>query len=120
MASTCPVYVTADFIGKRWTLLILLELSREKQALRYSELKVRLAGISPKMLSCRLKELEQRGLVNNVVDASQVPIRSEYGLTRKGREFVPIIRSLRKWALEWEQGTQCDYTSCEQCPRLNA
>lgn len=117
MLHTCPVYATAEFIGKRWTLLILLELSSEKRALRYSELKERLAGISPKMLSARLRELEGRGLVDNAVDASEVPIRSEYGLTRKGREFVPVIRTIREWALGWEQGVQCGHASCDQCPR---
>ena len=118
MAQACPVYVTADFIGKRWTLLILLELSRVKGPMRYSGLKGRLAGITPKMLSSRLRELEQRGLVDHAVDASRVPIRSEYTLTGKGREFIPIIRSLRRWALAWESGTACAYRSCQQCPGL--
>ncbi len=116
MAQACPVHRAADFIGKRWTLLILLELSREGEPLRYSDVKRRLAGITPKMLSARLREMEARGLVANSVDASRMPVRSDYRLTRKGREFIPVIRSLRKWALAWESGTACAYRSCQQCP----
>ena len=53
MDKDCSVYKTADFIGKRWTLLILLELYRGKKIKRYSQIKENLHEITPKMLSTR-------------------------------------------------------------------
>ena len=115
MQNRCPIYRTADVIGKRWSILILLELYREgARPKRYSELQGSVSGISPKTLSLRLRELEGRGLVGNEVDASSVPIRSEYRLTEKGLSFMPILREIRRWALRWEDGV-CENRSCKEC-----
>ncbi len=116
MAQNCPVYVTADFIGKRWTLAILLELQREEaRPKRYSEFKKRIPAITPKMLSARLKELEQRHLLVNEIDASTVPVKSEYSLTESGKDFINVIREMRQWALKWDLGAVCDSPDCQKC-----
>ena len=118
MDKSCTVYRTADFIGKKWTMLILLELYKGKSCTRrYSELKKSLMEITPKMLSARLKELEREGLVINRVDASEMPLKSSYSLTASGRDFMKIIKGLKKWALKWKLKNKiCENAECGKCP----
>jgi len=63
---------------------------------RFSELRSSLAGISPKTLTDRLRELEQHGLVERVMYA-EIPPRVEYTLTQKGRTLEPVISALAAW-----------------------
>ena len=117
MERTCPVHEIMDFIGKRWTLIVLLELHRGKDRWkRYSRIKKGLNGITPKVLSMRLKELEKDGLVRRKVDASRFPIKSEYSLTEKGEDFVRIIKDIKAWGYKWKIGNQtCKDVACRQC-----
>jgi DNA-binding HxlR family transcriptional regulator len=118
MERSCTVYRTADFIGKRWTMLILLELYKGKSGTRrYSELKKSLPDITPKMLSLRLKELEKEGLVKKIVDASEFPVKSSYSLTNSGKDFIKIIKGIKKWALRWKlKNRLCENADCGKCP----
>jgi DNA-binding HxlR family transcriptional regulator len=118
MEKSCTVYRTADFIGKRWTMLILLELYKgEAGTRRYSELKRGLPDITPKMLSARLKELEKEGLVKKMVDASEFPVKSIYSLTKSGEDFIKIIKGIKKWALKWKLKYRvCEQADCGECP----
>ncbi|MEW6328624.1 MAG: helix-turn-helix domain-containing protein [Candidatus Micrarchaeota archaeon] len=123
MSKGCAVYKTADLIGKRWTLLILLGLYKgETKWKRYTRLKDELPEITPKILSARLKELGREGLVVRKVDAKSFPIKCEYSLTRGGEEFVRIIRDMKKWALRWKVRNEfCEKLDCKNCglsPRL--
>ena len=113
----CTVYKTADFIGKRWTLLILLELYKGKALIkRYSELKKNIPDITPKLLSTRLKELEKEGLLKKKIDAAQFPIKCEYTLTKSGEEFIRIIKDIKKWALKWKLNNSiCSNIDCKDC-----
>jgi DNA-binding HxlR family transcriptional regulator len=117
MNERCTVYRTADFIGKRWTIPILLEIYKgEDEAKRYSRIKSSIPGITPKILSERLKELEKEGLIDKHTDASAVPIKCEYRLTDSGREFIKIIRDLKAWALKWKiKNRLCSETDCQEC-----
>lgn len=116
MEKDCTLYQTADFIGKRWTLLILLEIYRNREPVRYSELKKNLPDITPKMLSARLKELEKRKLVSKKLDSSSVPIKSFYALTKSGEDFIRIIKSIKKWALKWNINNKlCEGLDCKNC-----
>ena len=66
MQEGCTVNQTVKYIARKWTMLILLELYKgEKHTRRFSELKTCLSGITQKVLSARLKELEREGLVEN-------------------------------------------------------
>lgn len=94
----CPVTETAKLIGKKWYLIILHELTRTPMG--FNELKRSVRGISAKVLSENLSELESRGLVNRVV-YSESPIRVEYSLTDKGRELDGIFASMRVWGEKW-------------------
>ena len=117
MHKQCTIYRTANFIGKRWTLLILLELYKGKaEWKRYYELKSRLGGITPKILSSRLKELEKEGLIAKKISAKSFPVKCEYSLTKTGKDFIGIIKNLKKWALKWKLGSEmCRNAKCKDC-----
>ena len=120
MDHACTVYKTMDYIAKRWTIMILLELYKgsngETEWKRFSELKISMDDITPKMLSERLKELESEGLVENKVDATSFPIRSEYRLTESAKELMPIIHDVKIWALKWKIDNEpCKNQDCRLC-----
>lgn len=94
----CPVTETAKIIGKKWYLIILHELTRG--AMGFNELKRAVRGISAKVLSENLSELETRGLLTRSV-YSESPMRVEYALTDKGRELDGIFLSMRVWGEKW-------------------
>lgn len=94
----CPVTETAKIIGKKWYLIILHELTRSPMG--FNDLKRAVRGISAKVLSENLAELEARGLLTRTV-YSESPMRVEYGLTDKGRELDGIFLSMRVWGEKW-------------------
>ena len=114
MDKNCTIYKTTDFIGKKWTLLILLELYKNEK--RYSELKKNILNITPKILSLRLKELEKEGLIVKKVDSQTFPIKCEYSLTKSGEEFIDVIQEMKKWALKWKvKNKVCKSRDCGSC-----
>ena len=117
MDENCTVYKTMDFISKKWTLLIILELYKGgKKKKRYSEIKDKMENITPKVLSERLKELEKEGLITRKVDASQFPVKTWYSLTESGRDFIPIISQMKTWSLKWKPHNElCESVDCEHC-----
>ncbi len=117
MERVCPVHQIMDFVGKRWTLKVMLELYKGKSPWkRYSEIKRGLDGITPKVLSLRLKELERDGMVKRKIDARTFPVKSEYSLTERGEDFVRIIKDIKAWALRWKVSNQvCETVNCKQC-----
>jgi len=117
MNAKCPVYTTMNFMGKKWTIFILLEMYKGKAKWkRYSELKKRLMHITPKVLSMRLKELEQEGLVTNKVDAKSFPVKSKYALTEQGEDFIKIVKGVKKWGLRWKvKNEHCESMDCKHC-----
>lgn len=68
---------------------------------RFGELRQSLAGVSPKTLSVRLKELEEAGVLTRTVYA-EVPPRVEYVLTEKGRELEALIAAMGAWGTKWK------------------
>lgn len=91
----CPVTRTALIIGSRWTAQIVDQLLG-RPAMRFQDLQDGVPGITPAVLSNRLKMLEDAGLVEREVYASHPP-RSEYRLTKKGREMKGVIGAMRDW-----------------------
>jgi DNA-binding HxlR family transcriptional regulator len=81
-----------DLLGRRWALRVLWELSQDDAGFR--ELQARCDGMSPSVLSQRLRELEEAGIVGT--DAA-----GDYALTSRGRELLPALLSLNEWAKEW-------------------
>jgi DNA-binding HxlR family transcriptional regulator len=88
-----------QLLGKRWTGLILYTLLSNHEPKRFSEISS-LIPISGRLLTERLKELEEEGIVTRQV-YPDVPVRVEYTLTEKGRAMGPIIQSVQAWASVW-------------------
>ena len=93
----CPAHITLRVIGGKWKLVILWHLWHDTR--RFSELKRAIAGITQRMLTQQLRELERDGVVSRKVYA-QVPPRVEYGMTEFGRTLEPILRLMCKWGEE--------------------
>jgi len=117
MQDSCTVSQTVRYLSKRWTLLIILELYKgERYTRRFTELRDSLAGITPKVLSERLKELEEEEIITRNVDATAFPVRTEYTLTESGLEIVDIIRDIKIWALKWKiKNIPCGDQDCKVC-----
>src|SRR5438270_11153121 len=81
-------------LGNKWTALIVKELS--KGCGRFSSLEQALTGISPRTLSQRLDEMQHCGLITKKSFAEVSP-RVEYTLTKKGRDLLPILKSMAAW-----------------------
>lgn len=94
----CPVTETARIIGKKWYLIILHALLDKPTG--FNDLKRAVRGISAKVLSENLSELEAHGLVNRTV-YSESPIRVEYSLTDKGRELDGVFNAMKNWGEKW-------------------
>jgi DNA-binding HxlR family transcriptional regulator len=88
------VAVALAILGNKWTALIVKELSDGPA--RFSALEQALKGISPRTLSQRLDEMQACKLITKKVFA-EVPPRVEYTLTPKGRDLLPILRSMAEW-----------------------
>lgn len=96
----CPVAKATEVLGERWMLLVLRELMLGTH--RFSEFQRALSRISPTLLTKRLKELEQAGIV---VKKSQLSRRGfEYYLTPAGKELAPIVQHLASWGMRWARG----------------
>lgn len=90
----CPVRRSTDVLGGKWTLLIVRDLLVEPR--RFGELLITLGGVSPKVLTERLKSLEADGILTRTV-YPEVPLRVEYALTERGRELRPVVDALAAW-----------------------
>lgn len=90
----CGVMYSIDMLGGRWKMAILYKL--EKRTLRFRELKELIPGISDRMLTLHLQELEKNGLVIRTVYA-EVPPKVEYTLSDSARKLAPIWQQLEDW-----------------------
>jgi DNA-binding HxlR family transcriptional regulator len=98
-APCCSKYHQAvELIGKRWSGAILLVLI--DGPLRFSEITQLVDGLSDRLLSERLKELEGEGIVDRH-ETGDSPVRVEYALTDKGRALEPALRALKSWSHEY-------------------
>lgn len=94
----CLIASALDVLGDRWTLLILRDLMSGLQ--RYSDILENCDGLSPNLLSGRLKRLEADGLVERHYFRG-LPPRVEYTLTEKGWAVRPVLMSLIEWSTDW-------------------
>ena len=92
--TNCPVQTTLELIGGKYKALVLWHLSQGK--LRYSQLRDHLAGITPKMLTQQLRDLESQSLIHREVYPI-VPPKVEYSLTATGKSLMPILVAMRDW-----------------------
>jgi len=95
---SCPVEVTLDVIGGRWKSVILYHLLEKTR--RFGELRKLLPGVTQRMLTLQLRELERDGVIHREV-YREVPPRVEYSLTEFGRSLEPILRRMLDWGREY-------------------
>ncbi|HEY8448876.1 MAG TPA: helix-turn-helix domain-containing protein [Bacillota bacterium] len=95
----CPRYEkAAELLGKKWTGLILRVLLDGPK--RFAEFKEQLPEVSDRILSERLKELEEAGVVERRVHNTR-PVLIQYALTPKGRDARRVVEAIQAWAERW-------------------
>src|SRR5262249_45033743 len=100
----CPAEGTLAVLGGRWRVLILYQLFRGVN--RFSELQRALPGITQKMLTQQLREMERDGIVQRTV-YPQVPPKVEYRLKPRGETLKPVVEAMCQWGLEQSGQTTC-------------
>jgi DNA-binding HxlR family transcriptional regulator len=99
LSAFCPNYHHAiELIGRRWTGAILRAMLSGEA--RFSDIASVVPGLSDRLLSERLKELESEGIVRRTVVAS-TPVRVDYALTVKGQALSEVIAAVSTWAEQW-------------------
>ena len=96
----CPVETTLMLISDRWKALILRDLLGGTK--RFGELKKSVSGISQKVLTSNLRQMEQSGLLTRTVYA-EVPPRVEYALTETGSSLRPVLDAMVAWGTQYQQ-----------------
>lgn len=91
---SCPLTKAMDILGGKWKILILGQLFTGCK--RFSELKKAIPGVTQKMLTQQLRELETEGLIHREI-FKEIPPRVEYSLTQNGSDLKPIFDELCKW-----------------------
>lgn len=94
---TCPVSATMKIIGGKWKPIILYLISHDVN--RFSEMMREIKGISKKMLSDQLRELERDGMIHRKI-YPQIPPKVEYSLSELGHSIKPVTNMMCKWGLE--------------------
>ena len=96
----CPVETTLMLISDKWKVLILRDLLGG--TMRFSELRRSLGGVSQKVLTANLRQMEADGLVHREV-YPEVPPRVEYSLTGTGQSLEPVIDAMRDWGAAYQR-----------------
>lgn len=113
--SFCPRYHHAvELIGRRWTGAILREIYSGRH--RFTDIAAAVPGLSDRLLSERLKELELEGIVTRSVFAD-TPVRIEYCLTEKGSDLGRVMDEIARWASRWLDEfppDECEHSAAEE------
>ena len=96
----CPVATTLRLIGNKWKILIIQRLF--DRPYRFNELCRSIDGLSEKVLTDNLKQLERDGIITRTV-YPEVPVRVEYALSEVGESMRPIIASMQAWGLGYQE-----------------
>ena len=94
-------HAAVELIGRRWSGALIQLLLRGPA--RFAELRAAIPDITDRMLSARLRELEEEGIIDRTV-IPETPVRVEYSLTSKGRALEPALGAIGKWAEKWIPG----------------
>lgn len=90
----CPVQATSNVLAGKWKVLIVWHLSFNSQ--RFAAIRDLLPGVSEKVLTAQLRELEQDGIINRLV-TDTVPPRVDYFLSNAGTELIPVMEGMCAW-----------------------
>ena len=96
----CPVATCIQLFGNKWKIYIIQQL--QERPFGFNELQRAIAGISQKVLSSNLKEMEKTGLITRTV-IPETPIRTEYALSEVGESLMPVINSMVEWGTDYQQ-----------------
>jgi Predicted transcriptional regulators len=96
----CPVATTLMLIGNKWKIFIMQRLL--DRVWRFNELQKEIEGISQRVLTDNLREMENDGIVVRTV-YPEVPVRVEYSLSPVGETMRPIIDSMYEWGMQYKQ-----------------
>ncbi len=94
----CSIEYTLKKIGGKWKTVILWHLCMDG-SFRYNELRKLLPGVTHKVMSQQLKELEEEGFINRKQE-NTVPPKVEYSITEKGKTLIPILEQMHLWGTE--------------------
>lgn len=100
----CPVEKTVILIGNKWSILILRDLSRAKYPMRFNQI-LKSLRINSKTLSIKLYELVDYGIIEKKI-FSEIPPRTEYTLTEKGKDLYNILYGMEIWSRKWHNQNQ--------------
>jgi DNA-binding HxlR family transcriptional regulator len=108
----CSVSVTLDIFNDRWKLAIIWHLLDNE--MRFKELHETINEITQKTLTVKLKELEEKNIINREVYA-EVPPKVVYSLTDCGKRLKPVLQEMYKWGISYvdEFGKNNNIESCE-------
>lgn len=98
------IALAMEIIGNKWTALILRDLADGPK--RFSQLEKSVGSINPRTLSQRLDDLTEHKIITKQT-FSELPPHTEYALTRKGRDLVPVLEAMAAWGSQYYQGS-CD------------
>jgi DNA-binding HxlR family transcriptional regulator len=118
LSAFCPVFHKAvELIGRRWTGAIIRAMQSGRT--RFSDIAHVIPGLSDRLLSERLKELEMEGIVTRSV-YPETPVRIEYELTEKGKDLDVVMQAIGEWSYRWvevdpEAEEKCIGDSLEEC-----
>jgi DNA-binding HxlR family transcriptional regulator len=95
----CPIKTSLGVLGKKWTMLIIRDIGVYKIT-RFNRLLESIAGITPRVLSMRLKELEKKGFIERA-EEKRSPMIVQRKLTEKGKDTLPILMQLVAFGSKW-------------------
>lgn len=94
----CPVKATSNVMSGKWKVLIVWHLSFRSR--RFAEIRDLLPGVSEKVLTSQLRELEQDGVIHRLVTES-VPPRVDYRLSEAGNELIQVMEAMCGWSTKY-------------------
>ena len=95
----CPIKTSLGVLGKKWTMLIIRDIGVYKIT-RFNRLLESIKGITPRVLSMRLKELEKKGYIERA-EERRSPMIVQWRLTEKGKDTLPILMQLVAFGSKW-------------------
>ena len=95
----CPIKTSLGVLGKKWTILIVRDIGFRKIG-RFNRILESIPGLTPRVLSMRLKELEKEGLIE-CIQKKRMPMIVVWSLTEKGRDILPILLMLSAFSFKW-------------------
>ncbi len=108
-AYPCMLTLAMDLVGGKWKMVILWQL--RNGVFRFSEIKRILTGITQKMLTQQLRELEDAGIIIRTV-YPVVPPKVEYSLTEEGKKLIPALDALCQWSTNYAAGHGIAQSTC--------